>query len=496
MQALLPFIVLLGIFFLGGYLWALVLSTLQRDPYPPLLIFLLALIFTTAGISFIIYGLGLLNIPLSATLVTALYTILSLPALGWVLYKKIPLVGLSFPHWQNDRAFFLAFLFIAFLAAAILFNALYFPFSRDDACLYGRFAHAIHQSGHIIAYPTEEPVLYSAYPMYAQYLYSYIYMLSGWPNEYVARFVMAIMSLACLPAVYLLGKTLFERRIGILAALLTLLALPFVTWASSGYVDLPMAFLFTMAALFAFRLSRSDNWLDALLLGLMTGLAAWMKSTGLIVAVLIMLWLIWNLLQKRIHFRQLFISLLAMIACAAPWYLRNLLVAHVLIPDTIWFDQVASTLANLFFFITTPHYMGIIISLIFAMGWLYAFYKVFKRSSPDFLLLLLTIPFFLFWWLFASYDPRFLVLFLPLIATQGARFLLALYDALPLEGQTISRLVLIIILLILGAQALLKSVEYKEAILQNPLMNDQEKRILVLDNKPPDACLWHGQAIP
>src|SRR5690606_16706000 len=102
-------------------------------------------------------------------------------------------------------------------------------------------------------------------------------------------------------------------------------------------------------------------------------------------------------------------------AVAAPWYIRNLIGAGFIIPATAWTDQAQRTLATLFAFITRPENFSI-------PGWLIVVSVVLstihvirrKLDAPGHLLILLwVLPFFAAWWLLVSYDPRFLLLFLP-----------------------------------------------------------------------------------
>ena len=147
--------------------------------------------------------------------------------------------------------------------------------------------------------------LYRAYPVLIPLNYTYAYFASGWENEYLAKTIATLLSLACIPAAYVLGKKLRGERTGWLAALVLALTPFFSRWASSGYVDLPMAFFYTLAAIFALRLydDHSASLLDAALAGALIGLAAWTKNAALIGIVLLALWLVWCWINRRIGWR-------------------------------------------------------------------------------------------------------------------------------------------------------------------------------------------------
>jgi 4-amino-4-deoxy-L-arabinose transferase-like glycosyltransferase len=364
------------------------------------------------------------------------------------------------------------------IAAAILFNAGYWLFHRDDAvAIYQPQAAQMYQLGGLIPL-TGADSLYLTYPMHNQLLYTFAYLLSGWENEHLAQFTSALLAVSCLPAAYTFGTQFGGRQIGALAALLLAVTPTFGRWASSGYVDLPSAFYYTLAAGFALRLSHSRDVRDAILAGVMLGLAAWTKNAALVGVPLLGAWLGWLWLRRRISARHMLAACLACALIAAPWYIRNLIGAGFLIPDTAWTDQAQRTLDSLLVFATRPENYGIV-------GWLLiggiSYGLLRARHAPFTLALGWTLPFFAVWWLFASYDPRFLLAILPLLCALAAAFALRLWGALRLpDGQRrYARLVLWAAALLLTGQAVWVSVEYKDEILRAPLMHQDAKRVIL-----------------
>src|SRR5690606_17893970 len=113
-----------------------------------------------------------------------------------------------------------ALLIIVAIAAAILFNGAFFPFSRDDTLgIYKPTALAIWQTGTLVPLIGDES-LYRTYPILVPLNYTFAYMVSGWENEYLAKSIATLLSLGCLPAVYFLGRDIGGRRTGLLAALI------------------------------------------------------------------------------------------------------------------------------------------------------------------------------------------------------------------------------------------------------------------------------------
>jgi 4-amino-4-deoxy-L-arabinose transferase-like glycosyltransferase len=433
---------------------------------------------------------GLLGVPFSLWGVTLPYLALMLP--GWWLWwhsRGLRTGGLnpllenmtgSAPLGPQFRWFIVVLLVV--IAAGVLFNAAYWPFYRDDTLgIYAPQAATLFETRTLI--PVDRiDVLYDTYPMLVPLTYTYTYLVSGWANEYLAKFVSALLALACLPAAYELGKALYGRMSGELAALLLALTPTFSRWASSGYVDLPMAFFYTLAALFAWRLWQTRHWSDALMTGLLIGLAAWTKNAGLIGIGVLTLWLLWALIHWRIGWREIVLALLTCAIIAGPWYARNLLLGGVLIPDTAWVDQAQRSSQNLMVFITRDELFGLVGWFILAavMGALVRFARMRGDAPEHGLLLLWTLPFFAAWWLFVSYDPRFLLLLLPPLTVLSGAWLAYMWaSVVPQRWRYVASFLAGAVLLAMSLLVIWNSVEFKDAIRRNPLMDDAAKRILI-----------------
>jgi 4-amino-4-deoxy-L-arabinose transferase-like glycosyltransferase len=380
-----------------------------------------------------------------------------------------------------DRWRWPALIILVSISGAILFNAVNLPFYRDDTLgIYQPQALELFQTGWLIPL-TGADSLYKTYPMLMQLNYAYVYLISGWENDYLAKVVSALISIGCLIAAYHLGQLARGDGTGWVAALLLALTPTFGKWASSGYVDLPMAFFYALSGVFALRLWYSGRTNDALLAGAMMGLAAWTKNAALLGIVLLSLWLLWVRLKGRISWRDVAISLVACLLVALPWYIRNVAEAGFLVPNTAWTDQAERSLENLLVFVAKPENFGFT-GLIFILGVISAVITVIRKrlnAPAELLLLLWTVPFFAAWWLFASYDPRFLLLYLPPLAALGGVFLMRVWSALPLKWQGYSRTAAAIVVSLFALFILWNSVDYKDELLRQPFMTDGERRELV-----------------
>lgn len=380
---------------------------------------------------------------------------------------------------------------IVVIGAAILFNAAYWPFHRDDVLgIYGKYGSLMYQSGTLVPFVGRDDAFYQAYPIHIPLAYAYIYLASGWMNEYLAGVIPALLSLGCLLAVYVLGRMLYGENAGLLAALLLALTPQFARWASSGYVDLPMAFYYALAAIFLWRLGKDGTSLDAMLAGGALGFAAWTKNAALMGIVFAGLWLGYGWLKGKFRFKQLGAVALVCGVIAAPWYIRNYLEARLIVPPTAWTEQAARTLENLLVFVTQPQNFGVTgwVVVVGIIGGAYITLANPRASTEEkqtpnnsySLLLVLSLPFFGVWWLLVSYDPRFVLLFLPLLVVMGSGVTLHIWAHIPTKMREIGRWVITIGAVVMAVYIVWISVEFKDEIAHNPFMGDTDKRGIVL----------------
>lgn len=469
--------ILAGILLVAAYPWALWLVS-QR-----LLAVSLSVALATGSLSLVMFWLSVLGIPLRLVYIVPVYVAVMIP--GWLVWwrqgandkgeiTRTPCMASL--QGANVSPRNITVLMLVVIGAAIVFNAVYWPFSRDDAvAIYQRFGVEMAEREAIVPLPGNE-TLYEAYPIHIPLTYTFAYVASGWTNEYLARVFPALLSLGCLAAAYILGEML-KAGAGWPAAFLLAITPTFGRWASSGYVDLPMAFLITLAAIFAWRLWQSRMWTDALLAGAMMGLAAWTKNAALVSVGSLVGWLALGLLWRRIGRREAVIALVACAVVGAPWYVRNVIEAGILIPDTVWTEQARASLDNL---LILPRLYGVV-GVVLLAGVVITVIDLARRkfNAPEYLLLLgWSVPLFLAWWIFASYDPRFILLILPVLCVISGLWLQRLGTLFP------ERLALVmgVVVLVMGAYTVWNSIEFKGEILRDPLMGDAAKHEIVEGN--------------
>jgi hypothetical protein len=456
---------------------AIVLLASDRARAPLGLTAAVTLALFAGSLSLVMLWEGLLGLPFSALGIAIPALALALPGLWrWRrLGRPLP-ARPALTRWEAG-----ALALIGLIAAAILFNALAIPFYRDDTLgIYLPQAQALVATRALLPL-TGADSLYLAYPMLSQHLYAFAFLASGWENDYLAKALTTLLSLGCLLTAFALGERAAGRRGGWLAALLLALTPAFGRWASSGYADLPMAFFYSLSAVFALRLWDRGQLRDAALAGAAMGLALWTKNAALVGAAVLAVALCASWLRGRASWRATTIGLGALLLLAGPWYLRNLLGAGFLMPDTVWSERASATIDTLLTLLNQPGNFALSGWLGF-FGVLWAVVLIARRGddAPALAAMLWwALPLFALWWLFASYDPRFLLYILPMTSALGAVFLNCAYTSLGERAQQISRWGFAAFALGMTVYMLSISVEYKWAHLRAPLMSDAERRALV-----------------
>ena len=480
MQTLVAWL-LTGFVLLAGYPWAAWLLAKNPRDDGRWLTLLVGVSVSLGTVTLLMFWQAAIGIPLSLWAITISYIALMLP--GWLLWRRMRQAQSSQTERRNPYSLqrrFILFMLIL-ISAAILLNAVYWPFSRDDALrIYARYGRIMWSTGALVSFERDDS-FYQTYPVFVPLAYTYTYLASDWQNEYLARIIPALLSLGSLPAVYTLGRILGGESVGGFSALLLALTPAFGSWASSGYVDLPMAFFYTLSAVFAWRLWHTRYWTDALLTGMMVGLAAWTKNAALLGGVIFAIWLISMWLRRHIELRHVLLSIGTFALVAAPWYIRNVIFTEMVIAPTAWVEQARHTLDTLFIYVTHFEIFGFPGWLIL-VGLVASLIALLRRRNPSAISMLIwwTVPFFIAWWLFVSYDPRFLLMILPLLIVIAAYWSAQVWSLVPHRWQRRVFIPLVALVLGLGLLAAWNNVEFKSEMLRDPLMSDEAKHEIVL----------------
>ncbi len=485
----------------GMYPWTRVL--LRRDS-DLILIAMVTLALSVGALSLILMWIGIVGLPIEWRLATALYAIVI--AAGLILWRTRVESNQPSPKqivlpvtWQTLRR--ITLIAIGIMTVLILFNVIYWPLGIDDAlAIYGYYGKQIASSG---ALPSlSHSSLYEAYPMAIPLLYAYTHQAAGWVDEHLAALIPALLSIGVIGVAYLIGRELYDRATGVIAALLVTVTPTIAYWSSAGYTDLPAAFFYGLALLFAIRHYRARAWQDALLTGIMAGLAAWTKNSTLLIAGVLIVWVAYCAgracfeMPRSLARRDIVLIVVGFLAVCGPWYLRDWLLAGVIVPPTGWTFAAQRTTANLLPYVFDVRYWPT--GWLFTGGLLLTLWQAWKSRGREFALMALLIgyvPFFGVWWLLFSYEDRFLLALTPLIAVMGARAVRVLGERLIRPRPVQPRWLIVglsVLILVCTLPAANDAVLFKGEILHHPLMSDADKHRVRLGGRYDVALYLHA----
>jgi hypothetical protein len=434
------------------FLWPLVHWLLHRQAAyaSPLETALVTTAASVGGLSWILFWLGLLPgtwlngwSALAVVLLGVTAGLLANP--GWAAPRRWLVYWQAQVHrlLRCDIESLLSWATLAVLAV-IAINDLYLPFVGDDTLIrYGRQAQLIYLGKHI-------PLSVAGYPPLAPISYAVTWFAAGWPNEHLARLFPAVMAGGAVAAAYLLGRDRLvpgvqSRLAGLIAAALVVLTPMFVHNAALAYTDIPTAFPLTLALYYILRWWDSGLARDSVLAGVLLGIAAFTKQSALTwfasALFIPLLWLAANRQTRLAHRWQRAARgwmgfLLPALIIAGPWYIRNIAIGgwrnavpvaglyHILgpgsgllglVPSLAWPDQFGPPLAGFYV-------IGWVSGLIYALrqGW-ELLRGTLKQPPVDLILAAAAIPYWLAWLARFSFDARFFLLILPLMAFWTAR---------------------------------------------------------------------------
>ncbi len=203
------------------------------------------------------------------------------------------------------------------------------PFPYSDAGYYDSMAQSL-----LIGYPYQGDI--PTRPLYIVLL-AFLHVLFG--QRYDLIIAGQTVVLALLPvAMYYLGKKLYSRAAGVIAALFVIfrewtgLLISSQTRVSNTktlLVDLPTLLLILLACLFALRWLERKDWKSAFIAGGMFGLLLLLRTQSLLILpfILILAFLAFGWKNKKSFFLLSSFFVLGLVASIFPWLLHNYLVS-------------------------------------------------------------------------------------------------------------------------------------------------------------------------
>jgi 4-amino-4-deoxy-L-arabinose transferase-like glycosyltransferase len=213
------------------------------------------------------------------------------------------------PWWR------LAIAAIVVLAAALRLVALdrFPPGLHFDEAVYGLMGMDIVRGA--------RPVFFSAYtgrePLY-MYLMAGILAALG-PTAYAVRLTSALIGIVTVPLTYALGRALYGRRTGIVAAALLAVHFWYLVVSRNGYPNILIPPLEAASAFFLWRAWRADDarWRDWIAGGACAGLVLYTYLAARFWPVFLVVFAVWTLVAAPSRFRRRLAGMATAVAAAA-----------------------------------------------------------------------------------------------------------------------------------------------------------------------------------
>lgn len=204
---------------------------------------------------------------------------------------------------------------VALVAAFIMFFQLgHLPLLDPDEPVYAQTAREMLQMGDFISPRIYGDYWYDKPPLY-YWLVAASFKLFG-QNEFAARFPSALLAVCGVLLAYRLGKSIFGRRAGFIAALVLATSVEYFYLGKAAVTDITLTFFMTASLLLYLREKYYPAYAAA-------GLAVLTKGPVAIVlpAAIVLAHLVWTRDIGKIKRIKLVSGTLLMLLVASPWYL-------------------------------------------------------------------------------------------------------------------------------------------------------------------------------
>lgn len=238
------------------------------------------------------------------------------------------------------------------------------------------------------------------------------------------RLVSVVTGYLTLWGLYCLGKKYFSRKTGLIAGLFYTVIPIFLLYDRQALMENAIACVGVWTIYFFLKLYQENKVKDAVILGIVLGLGFFIKSSGLIFFLTILLLAAWLLIKKKntlIFSGNVFLAFLVSQIILLPLYLQktfwqtlptnsrfSLTVGELTkLPFLTWWNNLVGAIEITFWQLTPPIFALIVVSMAF-------FIKKEKKPEQKILLIWTLFSLGLVLLTIKNIFPRYLVAFLPI----------------------------------------------------------------------------------
>ena len=356
--------------------------------------------------------------------------------------------------------------FVAILIFAIIIRIYYFTLTYDQPLWWdeaefmniaNRFAFGLNYE-----FTPVRPILLS-------FITAIFFKIS--PSLFLPKVLLLIFSIASVVGVYLLGKELYQKKVGLIAAFIMSVFYLNIFFTARLLVDMPSLCFFIFSALYFYKYFKYNShkalYIGAILIAIGT---AFKQSTGFFLAVV----LVYLLITEKLNFlkrKELWISGIIFLLVLSPYLIWGYVEfgGFVLAQGTAQVGTQSSGLTNaqrlyegtLAYFYLFPTYLSWALLIIFLLG-LATMYQLIlgfdilvKKGDKQlkkylFLILIFILPIVLASTLIHHNENRYIINAMPAVFLISSAFIYKAFRVVKKQNKLFATLLLIILLAYVG----------------------------------------------
>jgi 4-amino-4-deoxy-L-arabinose transferase-like glycosyltransferase len=154
-----------------------------------------------------------------------------------------------------------------------------------------------------------------------------IYYVFGYNPQIACVFQAIISSLTCV-IIYYIGKTVLNKKIGILSALITAFYPIFIIYSSFLMIETLFIFLLCLSIFYLLKVHEQPTAKNLLISGILLGLTTLTRNVIIIFTPFILIWMLWSSKERKKIFLRFAAVFVIMMVVVSPWTIRNYKVHH------------------------------------------------------------------------------------------------------------------------------------------------------------------------
>lgn len=280
-------------------------------------------------------------------------------------------------------------------------------------------------------------------------------------SEFLPRVFMSLISIASVVGIYLFGKELFNKKVGLISSFLMSIFYLNLFFTYRLLVDLPSLTFFTFSGFLFYRYFKTNSKNSLHLASLLVAIGMLFKLSTAFLLLPCIVYLIVTENFKLFKKKEIFAAILIFIATILPYilwgysefggFVLTQASSHVS-PGS--YSQGIPILINYIKLFPTYFSWTLLLAFVFGIGMLYKVFLYFdllikgneKIKRDFFLLLVLIIPIVLVSFLIGHNENRYIITTFPVVFIIASSFIVKAYDFLKKHNKVVAIIVLIIIL--------------------------------------------------